>query len=165
MKEFQRQGGKTTLRGLFRSVLHQRRQRRTKAGHRWVEAGATTIDFVFALFWTFVVLFAFVQIALVGYTWQVTGYAAYASARARIVGKLFNGDYKDVAENVMERSLPDNWGKTWIVQEIPIFGVQIFYGKKILGIPVPVWGKSPVPYSKLNPFDPAKRVWSIGDNN
>ena len=121
--------------------------------------------FILTLFWTLVFLLIFLQFALIGYTWQVTGYAAFASARARIVGKLFNDDYKDVAENVMKGSLPDNWGSTWIVQELPFgIGVVVLYGQKVVGIPVPVLGRAEVPYSKLNPFDPSYDVWDKGDN-
>src|SRR5262245_53078728 len=74
------------------------------------QAGISTIMFVLALFWTMVILVLFVQIPIVGYTWEVAGYAAYASARSRISGKLFNGDYKDVADTVMKNSLPGGWG-------------------------------------------------------
>jgi hypothetical protein len=130
------------------------------------QEGASTVMFVLTLFWTMVSLFLFIQIALIGYTWEVTGYAAYASARSRITGELFNGDYKDVANTVMKNSLPEGWGDTWIVQELPLgIGVVIFYGKSILGIPVPVFGRAEVPYSKLNPFDPSHNVWDQGDNN
>jgi hypothetical protein len=122
--------------------------------------------FIMTLFWTLVILLVFVQIAVVGYTWQVTGYAAYASARSRITGKLFNSDYKDVADTVLKNSLPEGWGRTWIVQELPLgIGVVILYGKSIFGLPVPVFGRAEVPYSKLNPFDPSYDVWDKGDNN
>jgi hypothetical protein len=131
------------------------------------QKGWATLSFLFTLFWTFIILFVFIQMALIGFTWQVTGYAAYASARSRIVGQLFNADYKDTARNVMSNSLPPGWGKTWIVQELPIAGVLILYGQKVLGIPVPVFGRAEVPYSQLNPFNPTflDKNWSVGDNN
>ena len=120
-----------TVRRGVRSVLHQR------------EAGTTTISFIVTLFWTLVILLIFLQFSLIGYTWQVTGYAAYASARARIVGRLFNTDYKDVAENVMKGSLPKGWGSTWVVQELPLgIGVVVLYGQEVMGIPVPVVGRA-----------------------
>lgn len=130
------------------------------------EGGAVTISFVVTLLWTLIVLVVFLQMAVIGYTWQVTGYAAYASARSRIVGALFNDDYKKVGRNVMRGSLPDGWGSTWVIQELPLnIGVLVLYGKSVLGIPVPVVGRAQVPYSKLNPTDPAWTVWDIGDNN
>ena len=138
------------------------RQVRERAWRR--QRGASTISFILTSFWMTAILFLYIQLSLIGYTWEVTGYAAFASARARLVGELFNGDYKRVAENVMKESLLTNWGSTWIVQEIPFGGVLIFYGKSILGIPVPVYGRAEVPYSKLNPFDPAHFVWNVGDN-
>ena len=140
---------------------------RPGARRRAGQAGTTTVMFVLTVFWAVVILVIFVQVALIGYTWEVTGYAAYASARSRITGKLFNDDYKHVADTVMKNSMPAGWGSTWLVQELPLgIGVIILYGKSIFGFPVPVFGRATVPYSKLNVFeDPSYDVWDKGDNN
>jgi hypothetical protein len=135
------------------------------------ESGVSTLDFILTCFWLLVVLFIFTQLALIGYTWQVAGYASFASARSRIVEGV--GDptyYKTVARNVMSRSLPDGWGSTWIVQELPFgIGVFILYWKDVnvllFDIPVPVLGRSTVPYSKFNPLNPSHYVWWLGDND
>lgn len=125
-----------------------------------------TLDFLFSMLWTIVILFFFIQIALVGFTWQVTGYATYAAGRSRMVGALFNRDYADVAKNVMKRSLPAKWGNTFIVQELPLVGVFILYWKKIFGfIPIPVFGRSAIPYSQVNPLNPDLHSWYLGDND
>lgn len=130
------------------------------------ESGLLTLDFVFSAFWIVLILFIFVQFTIMTSTYQVVNYACHAAARAKIVG----GDYRQVARNVCERSLPAVWGDSVFVQWIPGIGMTMMYWKSFdmgfFSLPMPIFGRAGMPFfNGLNPADPRYWVWHLGDND